>query len=155
MRIRIRIFDQWIRIRLKLWILLFSSVTFKMPTKNYFLFLSFYAYSFLKVIKKSQNSINQGFSSFLLDDGRIRIQFRTNKLGIRIQEVQQLTESMDLDTEHCFLNIFNIKICIIFPNYSGSEINHYGVHNTAFINIFYLPHPTKKENNAKTYGTHS
>jgi hypothetical protein len=38
---RIRTFDQRIRLR----ILLFSSVTFKMPTKNDF----FYAYSFLKV----------------------------------------------------------------------------------------------------------
>jgi hypothetical protein len=35
----------WIRIR----ILLFSSVTFKMPTKIFFFSHSFYAYSFLKV----------------------------------------------------------------------------------------------------------
>jgi hypothetical protein len=45
----LRIFasDQWIRIRFR--ILVFSSLTFKTPTKNY-VFLSFFAYSFLRCI---------------------------------------------------------------------------------------------------------
>jgi hypothetical protein len=42
----IRASDQWIRIRLR--ILIFSSLTFKTPPKNNF-FLSFYAYYFRKV----------------------------------------------------------------------------------------------------------
>jgi hypothetical protein len=41
---RIRAFDQWIQIR----ILLFSSLTFKAPTKNFF-FPKISAYYFLKV----------------------------------------------------------------------------------------------------------
>ncbi len=55
-------------------ILLFSSLTFKMPTKNEFLKKSFSAQYFLKVLlqhfskikvkKKSQNCINQGFSYY-------------------------------------------------------------------------------------------
>ncbi len=59
----------WIRIRIR--ILLFSSVAFKMPTKNYF-FQKFFAYAFvyvclhqslkIKVIGKSQRSGNKGFS---------------------------------------------------------------------------------------------
>jgi hypothetical protein len=48
--VRIRVSDQWIRIRfrIRLWILLFSSLTFKTPTKN-FVFLNVSAYYFLKV----------------------------------------------------------------------------------------------------------
>jgi hypothetical protein len=55
----------------------------------------FYAYSFLKVhiyvIKKSQNSRNQGFSLFLLVDWRVQIgsRIRTIKLRFRIQEAQK------------------------------------------------------------------
>ncbi len=60
----------WIRI------LLFSSLTFKMPTKNYFLFFIFYFFCLLllkvhlhhfskiKSQKVSQNSRNQGFSYY-------------------------------------------------------------------------------------------
>ncbi len=46
---RIRTFDQRILIWILLLILLFSSVTFKKPTKK-IISLSFYAYSILKVI---------------------------------------------------------------------------------------------------------
>ncbi len=58
-----------------IWILLFSSLTFKMPAKNLFFNTIFSAYSFLKVHlhhfskiksqKESQNSRNQGFSYYL------------------------------------------------------------------------------------------
>ncbi len=78
--------DPWIRTsdkRMQLKILLFfSSVTIKMPTKNKFFRLLLFEGTFLSfftatVIKKSQNSRNQGFSYFfLLDDGRIRIRIR-------------------------------------------------------------------------------
>ncbi len=60
----------WIRIR----ILLFSSLTFKMPAKNLFFSIIFSAYYFLKVHlhhfskiksqKEPQNSRNQGFSYY-------------------------------------------------------------------------------------------
>jgi hypothetical protein len=63
--------------------------------KIIFFLLNFYDYSFLKVylhhsskikvIKKSQKSINQDFSSFLPVYGRIRIRIRTNKWRIRVQ----------------------------------------------------------------------
>ncbi len=56
-------------------ILLFSSLTFKMPKKNFFFLKSIPAYYFLKVHlhnfskikikKKSQNSRNQGFSEYI------------------------------------------------------------------------------------------
>ncbi len=62
----------WIRI------LLFSSLTFKMPTKNYFLFFIFSDNYFLKVHihhfskiksqKVSQNSRNQGFSYYFCNE---------------------------------------------------------------------------------------
>ncbi len=47
-RIRIRTFDWWIRIRMRirLRILPFSTVPFKKPTKNIFLSISFDAYLF-------------------------------------------------------------------------------------------------------------
>jgi len=55
------------------WILLFSSLTFKRPTKTniwekisayYFLKIHLNHFSKKKVIKKSQNSGNQGFSFY-------------------------------------------------------------------------------------------
>ncbi len=67
---RIRASDQWIRIRLR--ILLFLSLTFN-TQKNYFslrfLLITFWRYIHIiflrsKVIKKSQNSRNQGFSYY-------------------------------------------------------------------------------------------
>jgi hypothetical protein len=70
-------------------ILLFSSLTFKMSTKNKFFSPSFYAYSFLKVHlhhsseKKSQRSHRtvemKIFFIFLLVDGSIRSQIRIRK----------------------------------------------------------------------------
>ncbi len=86
---RIRTTDLWIRIRIH--ILLFSSVAIKMSTKNKFL-SKFFAYYLLKVHlnqsskmknhKKLQNSRNRVFSYFFLfDNGRIRIQAQTNNDG--------------------------------------------------------------------------
>ncbi len=63
MRIRIRPTDLRIRIRIRT--LLFSSVTFKMPTKNLFFFLVIFAYHFLKV------NLHRRI--------RIRIRIRANK----------------------------------------------------------------------------
>ncbi len=52
----------------------------------------------IKVIKKSQNSRNQGFSFyvFVLDNGRIGIR----SSDTRIREGQKLTDPMDPDPEH-------------------------------------------------------
>ncbi len=68
---RIHASDKWIRI----WILLFSSLTFKTPKKTNF--LSFSAYYFLKVHlqhfskikskKKSQNNRNEGISCLVIE----------------------------------------------------------------------------------------
>ena len=69
-RSRIHACDQWIRTQ----ILLFSSLTFKMPTKKYFFFSSFSAHYFLL---------------FLLDDRRIRIRIRIRTSEVRIQEAQK------------------------------------------------------------------
>ncbi len=94
-----RIRASCVRIRIQLPILLFSSVTFKTPTQKR-LFLSLYAYSFLKVhlhysLKvKSDKKVPVAveikvFLHYLLVDGRIRIrQICTNKfwMQIRIQE---------------------------------------------------------------------
>jgi hypothetical protein len=55
----IRTSDQRIQIRIR--ILLFSSLTFKVATKNYNSFLSFLLVIFWSYKKKSQNSRNQGF----------------------------------------------------------------------------------------------
>ncbi len=80
--------DVLVRIRILIRILLFSSVTFKMPTKNVF-FSKFFCLlpfkgtfpSFLKD-KKSQNSRNQGFFFLCLpDDGKIRSWICTNNDG--------------------------------------------------------------------------
>ncbi len=101
----------WLTMRIRLPILLISSVTFKMTTENIFSSSSFYAYSFLKVHlhhsskikshKKSQkDSRNQGFSSFfLLVNGRTRIWIHTNNLQIRmrIQEAQKHMDPSDPD----------------------------------------------------------
>jgi hypothetical protein len=55
------------------------------------------------IIKKSLNSRNQGFSSFLLIYERIRIWIRTDKLRIRmrIQQAQKHTDPTVPDPEHC------------------------------------------------------
>jgi hypothetical protein len=65
---RIRASDQWIRIR----IMLFSSLTFKTPTKNYcqifsaFYFLKVHLHHFskVKIHKEVKNGRNQGFSYY-------------------------------------------------------------------------------------------
>jgi hypothetical protein len=87
---------------IRLWILLFSPVTFKMPRKNIvFALITFFKVhlqhsSKIKVIKKSQNSRNQGFLNFLLVYGRIRI--RTNKLWI-CKHILQLYEHAEADSK--------------------------------------------------------
>jgi hypothetical protein len=53
----IRTFDQRIQMRIRLQILLLSSVTFNMPTKNNFFSLSFYAYLCLKVHLRHSSKI--------------------------------------------------------------------------------------------------
>ncbi len=63
----------WIQLRIRLRILLFSSVTFKMASKNYFFLLQIFAYYYFKLHlhhcskikshKKSQNCHNRGFYS--------------------------------------------------------------------------------------------
>jgi hypothetical protein len=104
-----RIRDMRMRIRT----FLFSSVTFKQDANKKYFFFSKFLCLFLfegtftsffrdkKAIKKSQNSRNQGFSAFLLVDGRsrirknkLRILIRTNKLQIRmlIQEAKKHTD---------------------------------------------------------------
>ncbi len=63
----------------------------------FFLYGGTFTSFFTKLIRKSQNSRNQGFSSFFfVVDGRTRI--RTNKLRIRmrIQEAKKHTAPMDL-----------------------------------------------------------
>jgi hypothetical protein len=74
----LRIYDPDQRIR----VLLFSSLTFKTPSKTFCLlsayyFLKVYLHHFSKIKshkEKSQNSMNQGvFVLFLLDDRRIQI----------------------------------------------------------------------------------
>ncbi len=81
LRIRIHTTDLWIRIRILICILLFTSVTFEMPTKNIF-FLKFFCLlffegtftSFLMKDKKSFRSQKQKKSRiFLLFCLRIRI----------------------------------------------------------------------------------
>jgi hypothetical protein len=65
---RIRTSDYWIRIRHR--ILLYSSLTFKTPTKQTFFCLLLFEGTFTsifknkKVIKKSQNIMNKGFSYY-------------------------------------------------------------------------------------------
>jgi hypothetical protein len=86
-RIRIHTTNLWIWIRVLLGILLFSSVTFKMPTKNIFS-LSFLAYYFLKVhlhhswkIKSLEEiSRNQEFSYYfcLLIEGSGSVSLTTD-----------------------------------------------------------------------------
>jgi hypothetical protein len=49
-----------------------------------------------KVKKKSQKSINQGFSFFLLNDRRIRIRIHTSDWWIRIQ-IQEAYKHVDLE----------------------------------------------------------
>ncbi len=88
---RIRTTDLWIRIR----ILLFSSVAFKMPTKKLVFFLGFLLMTFwrnctctsvFKDIKSWRSHKTVGikvFLTFLLDDGRIRIRTNNDVSGPR------------------------------------------------------------------------
>jgi hypothetical protein len=94
-------------------ILLFSSVTIKVTSKNIFfyvfcilLFKSTFTSLFKgkNVIKKSLSSRNEGFSYYfclMIDHRRIRI--RTYDERIRIREAQKLTNHPD--PEHCFFDV--------------------------------------------------
>jgi hypothetical protein len=87
------------------------SVTFKTQTKNNFFSLlclvlfegTFTSFFKTESQKVSQNSRNQGFSSFLLVDGRGRI---------RIQEAQK------------HINMWNVKISISMRIYKTAPIKH-------------------------------
>ncbi len=84
-RIQIRASDQWIRI-----LDLFAYYTFWRYIYNIF--------ERKKVIKKSQNSRNQGFSwHFLLVDRRIRI-----------REAQKRMGPTDPDPQHCLLPMYYV-----------------------------------------------
>jgi hypothetical protein len=120
---------EWIRIRIRgsmpltngsgsgTWIriLLLSSLTFKMPTKNNFCLNIFSAYYCLKVhlhnfpkikVKKSHKIVGiKVFLLFLHDDRRIRIQSHTSDKWIRIREAQKHVDPVDPgsdpDPGHC------------------------------------------------------
>ncbi len=95
----------WIRI------MLFTSLTFKMPTKNKCFVKSFSAYYFLKVHlhyfpkiksqKELQNSNNQGFSYYFCVMIRIRsrIRIQTSDKWIRIREAQKHVDPLDPDSD--------------------------------------------------------
>ncbi len=104
-RIRIRF-----RIRGPIRILLLSSLTLKMATKNYFyfyskffLFITFWSYIYISFKdKKSQISHKtiglKFFLLFLLDYRRIRIRIRTSYYWIRIR----IQEPQTQNKQHCF-----------------------------------------------------
>ena len=93
----LRIYNILVLIRIRL----FSSLTFKMPTKNkffkkfFFLFIPFWRFIFQKFSKiKSHKEVikqleSRFFILFLLDDRRIRI-----------QEAKKHTDPMDPDPQH-------------------------------------------------------
>jgi hypothetical protein len=101
---RIHASDLWIRIR----ILLFSSLTFKTPTKNklkksfsaayYFLKINLHHFSKIKSKKKSQ-------ISRMLNDRRIRIRIHTSDEWIRIHKsdewirIQEAQKRVDPDSD--------------------------------------------------------
>jgi hypothetical protein len=108
-------------------ILLFSSVTFKTPTKNIF-FLSKFLCSFLfegiftsfckdKKSQRSHKTVEISvFRHFFACDGRIPIRIRTNKLRIRIQEAQKKTYGSGSGTLPCSIMFsiidFRLLICL-------------------------------------------
>ncbi len=75
-------------LRIRIWIMLFSSVAFKMITSNKFFYLSLFAYYFLwghlhqssKITSHLEviQQLKSRFLNFLLVDGRIRTLIRTN-----------------------------------------------------------------------------
>ncbi len=114
-RIRIRTTDLQIRIQ----IMLFSSVAFKMPTKDIF-FLSLFAYYQVhlhyssqinfSVIKKSQNSRNQGFSYYfcLMMEGSRSGRFKNIRiLRIQIHNTKSAIVSLQQPAAHWYRNLNN------------------------------------------------
>ncbi len=103
-------------------ILHFSSMTFKMPTKNISISFYFLCLSFLKVplhhsskIKSHKDVTKQQksrfFFIFLLVDERIRIRIRTNNLRIQEdQKDQKHTDPTDPNPEH-WLRLFFWNRC--------------------------------------------
>ncbi len=98
---RIHTFDYRIRIR----ILLFSSVAFKTPTKNNFvcLFLIYIILRRSKVVKKSENSRNQDFLSLMEGSGSVRINYGSGSrprmpksIRIRIRNAAQRAKEKKL-----------------------------------------------------------
>jgi hypothetical protein len=93
--------DPQIRI-LTILTLLFSSVTFKTPTKNNYFFVSFYAHSFLKVHLHNFSMINI-LSSHKTVEIKVFLHFPFLLSWIRIQEAQKHT-----DPGHWFSNPFSM-----------------------------------------------
>jgi hypothetical protein len=99
--------------RFRLRILLFSSLTFKTPTKNYRYYILKVPYIYIiflrqKVIKSHTTvGIKVFFLLFLPEDRRSRIWIRTSdyQYQIRIQETHKHMDPTDPDPEHC------LKVC--------------------------------------------
>jgi hypothetical protein len=84
---RIEASDKWIRIRIRI---LFSSLTFKMPTKHDFFKKGFSAYHFLKVHLHHFSKINS--QKEVTKQQESKLIFLLGYRRIRIQEAQKHTD---------------------------------------------------------------
>ncbi len=105
-------------------------------------------YHFLKVHLhhspkiKSHNEVTKQqklrfFSKLWLVDGRIRIRNRTNKLRIRIQEAQKITDPTEPDPEHWYFGFASPRNENIWFSFVGKSANyhHYWRIRTNFLRL--------------------